>query len=154
MSFAKIRPRRGTLEDWVLENPILDQGEIAFEYPNTGIGTGYCRLKVGDGIRRYSELPYSLDATSAASIVGGSVADSHLISVKFDDCDLTSVDFTRANLVECLFNNSVLNGTDFSYSTIDYCNFNYCCGICCNYRKYDSYFYSDKASWLCKEYNK
>lgn len=82
MSFAKIRPRRGTLEDWVLENPILDQGEIAFEYPNTGIGTGYCRLKVGDGIRRYSELPYSLDATSAASIVGGSVADSHLISLR------------------------------------------------------------------------
>ena len=49
---------------------------------------------------------------------------SHFTNVKFENCDLSSADFTRSNLEECSFNNSILNGTDFSYAVISYCNFN------------------------------
>lgn len=83
-SFAKIRPRRGTLALWSSENPLLDEGEFVLEVPDSGIGTGISKIKVGDGIHRYNELPYSLDGTSAASITGGGVDVEHcnLISIR------------------------------------------------------------------------
>ena len=40
MSFAKIRPRRSTKTEWELINPILMEGELGIEYPDSGIGTG------------------------------------------------------------------------------------------------------------------
>ena len=58
MSYAKIRPRRGTINDWTLANPVLEQGEIAVEYPLTGVGSGLVKIKIGDGINTYTNLPY------------------------------------------------------------------------------------------------
>ena len=81
-SFAKIRPRRGTLALWSAENPLLDEGEFVLEVPDSGIGTGISKIKVGDGIHRYNELPYSLDGTSAASIIGGSVTSFNMIQIR------------------------------------------------------------------------
>lgn len=81
-SFAKIRPRRGTLSAWSLEDPILEEGEIAMEVPDSGVGTGISKMKVGDGIHKYTELPYSLDGTSAASIIGGSVTSFNMIQIR------------------------------------------------------------------------
>ena len=49
-SFAKIRPRRGTLANWSAENPLLDEGEFVMEVPDSGIGTGLTKIKVGDNI--------------------------------------------------------------------------------------------------------
>lgn len=48
---VSFRPRRGTLFDWEAKNPRLGEGEWGYE-----IGTG--RYKVGDGVRRWKELPY------------------------------------------------------------------------------------------------
>jgi len=81
-SFAKIRPRRGTLANWSVENPLLDEGEFVMEVPDAGIGTGLTKIKVGDGIHRYNELPYSFDATSAASIIGGGVTSFNMIQIR------------------------------------------------------------------------
>jgi len=81
-SFAKIRPRRGTLALWSSENPLLDEGEFVLEVPDSGIGTGISKVKVGDGIHRYNELPYSLDGTSATSIDGGSVVSYNTIKLR------------------------------------------------------------------------
>ena len=81
-SFAKIRPRRGTLTQWSIENPLLDEGEFVIEVPDSGIGTGISKIKVGDGVHRYNELPYSLDGTSAASIIGGSVSSFNMIQLR------------------------------------------------------------------------
>lgn len=48
--FAKIQMRRGTAAEWVAANPILSEGEFAFEI-DTGI------TKVGDGSSDYATLP-------------------------------------------------------------------------------------------------
>jgi len=48
--FAKIQMRRGTSTEWRNANPILAQGEFAFE-TDTGI------TKVGDGLTTYLSLP-------------------------------------------------------------------------------------------------
>ena len=83
-SFAKIRPRRGTLTMWSIENPLLDEGEFVLEVPDSGIGTGLSKIKIGDGIHRYNELPYSMDGEAANEIIGGSVIEqnSHLIQLR------------------------------------------------------------------------
>ena len=85
MSLAKIRIRRGTLNDWSLSNPILSEGEIGLEYPETGPGTGISKLKIGDGTTHYVDLPYSIDGTSAAAIIGGNVSEFHLIELRAGD---------------------------------------------------------------------
>jgi hypothetical protein len=48
---AKVLLRRDTSENWTRINPILGQGEPAFE-----LDTG--KLKIGDGITRWNELSY------------------------------------------------------------------------------------------------
>lgn len=82
MSLAQIRIRRGTLNDWSLSNPILSEGEIGLEYPETGPGTGISKIKIGDGVTPYVNLPYSIDGSSAASIIGGNVSEFHLIELR------------------------------------------------------------------------
>ena len=82
MAYANIRPRRGTLYEWSTQNPILWEGELAVEYPDTGVGTGLCRFKIGNGILPYTELPYAFDGASASSIIGGSVNRFNLIQLR------------------------------------------------------------------------
>lgn len=74
MSLAKIRPRRGTATEWNLVNPVLLEGELGIEFPDTGIGSGLCKFKVGDGRRKWDELSYAFDATSAQAFYGGDSA--------------------------------------------------------------------------------
>jgi len=60
MSFAKIRPRRGTALQWETANPILVEGEIGIEVPNEGVGTGEVKIKFGDGVKTWTDLPYAV----------------------------------------------------------------------------------------------
>lgn len=46
--------RRGTTEQWVASNDIIYDGEIVVEKSNDG----YTHLKVGDGTKKFNELPY------------------------------------------------------------------------------------------------
>lgn len=80
---VKIRPRRGTKSQWEAKNPVLLEGELAYEYPNEGITTGNVRFKVGDGISRWTDLPYCIDPSVATSIVAGDPNSENLISIKF-----------------------------------------------------------------------
>lgn len=73
MSYAKLRPRRSTKTEWELINPVLMEGEMGIEYPDHGIGTGLCKFKLGDGYKKWSELPYAFNASSANAIYGGTV---------------------------------------------------------------------------------
>ncbi len=82
MSYAIIKNRRGTFKEWSLVDPVLQEGELVIEYPETGLGTGLCKFKVGDGIRKYTELQYAFDGTSASSIIGGGVDTFNLITIR------------------------------------------------------------------------
>ena len=62
MSYVKIRPRRGTQQQWEYANPILSEGEMAFEVPESGVGTGPVNIKQGDGTTAWNNLPYAFNA--------------------------------------------------------------------------------------------
>ena len=59
MSFYKIRPRSGTKAQWETANTILAEREIGYELPDGGVGTGVVKMKMGDGVTAWNELPYA-----------------------------------------------------------------------------------------------
>ena len=59
MSFYKIRPRSGTKAQWETANTILAEREIGYELPDGGVGTGVVKMKMGDGVTPWNELPYA-----------------------------------------------------------------------------------------------
>ena len=77
MSFAKIRPRRSTTTEWEATNPVLRVGELGIEFPDSGIGTGLCKFKLGDGNTKWKDLAYAFDASAASGVYGGTVSISH-----------------------------------------------------------------------------
>lgn len=54
------RVRRGTKQQAIEKNILLRQGELFFEVPESGVGTGLGNIKLGDGIHTYEDLPYFL----------------------------------------------------------------------------------------------
>ena len=63
------KPRRGsaTTMNGSKASTVLAEGELFFEYPDTGVGTGECKIKLGDGSTAYSSLPYAVDGTAISS---------------------------------------------------------------------------------------
>lgn len=57
-----LRPRRGRRSTALRKDFILRRGEIFFEVPESGIATGPGKMVMGDGIHKYSELPYYSEA--------------------------------------------------------------------------------------------
>lgn len=80
--YSKIRPRRGTSAMWLLNDPILAEGEIGIEYPDTGLGTGQIKIKVGDGLTSWSQLEYAVNPTVAHAIYGGTPSSSNDIYLR------------------------------------------------------------------------
>ena len=61
MAKAYLRPRRGkkaTAESQLTSSNPLKRGEIFFEVPDEGVGTGAGKIKMGDGVTGYADLPY------------------------------------------------------------------------------------------------
>lgn len=56
---VKIRPRAGTSSEWETKNPVLAKREIGFEYENAP-GDGNLKMKMGNGLNRWTDLPYAL----------------------------------------------------------------------------------------------
>ena len=73
-NISKLKPRRGSINQWATLNPILDLGEMALEYPNEGISYGQCRIKIGDGETPWNDLPYAIDFSQATGVDGGTPA--------------------------------------------------------------------------------
>lgn len=73
-----LRPRRGKYATAVAQltaaNP-LKRGEVFFEVPDDGVGTGKGKIKMGDGVTAYEDLPYFNDGTGSG---GGTAADVSL----------------------------------------------------------------------------
>ena len=67
MAVVKIRPRRSTPAEWEYDNPVLAEGEMGVETPITGVGTGYVKVKFGDGVTAWNDLPYGIIGESGGS---------------------------------------------------------------------------------------
>ena len=59
------RPRRGkkTTMNGTKANTVLALGEMFVEMPDSGCGTGPCKIKLGDGVTTYNNLSYALGDT-------------------------------------------------------------------------------------------
>ena len=55
-----LRPRRGKEATAKSQNIVLKRGEVFFETPSGGVGTGIGKIKMGDGSTSYASLPYFL----------------------------------------------------------------------------------------------
>lgn len=90
MSYYKIRPRGGTASQWTTANPILAEREIGFEYPDGGLGTGLVKMKMGDGVTHWNDLPYATISPIVENVESTSqenVPSSGYVKAKFDSLD-------------------------------------------------------------------
>lgn len=60
MAYRRIVLRRDSASNWQTNNPALRQGEVGVEIDQSG--SGYNRMKVGDGFLSWNDLPYIDDA--------------------------------------------------------------------------------------------
>ena len=65
-----LRPRRGKKATATSNNIVLKRGEVFFEVPDTGVGTGMGKIKMGDGTTAYGSLPYFNEAIDPSTITG------------------------------------------------------------------------------------
>ena len=104
---AKIRPRRSTATEWSTINPILQEGELGIECPDTGVGTGLCKFKVGDGYTQWNDLPYAFDAAAAQAIYGGNVTISHDICLRSGTTDEWETEDPVLKLGEAVYDSTL-----------------------------------------------
>ena len=81
-NYSKICPRRGTATLWAEYNPVLAYSEIGIEYPDTGLGTGEIKIKVGDGSTPWNDLAYGINPSIAHAIYGGTPESSNDICIR------------------------------------------------------------------------
>ena len=113
IDFSKICPRRGKAADWTLYNPILAAGEMGIEYPDTGLGSGYVKIKFGDGITPWNDLAYGVNPTVAHAIYGGtptSSNDIHLRAGAYDEWITTDPILGDGEIVFDKTNNTIVVG--------------------------------------------
>jgi len=60
MAYRRIIIRRDFKSNWETNNPALKKGELGVEVDQSG--SGYNRIKVGDGFLSWNQLPYVDDA--------------------------------------------------------------------------------------------
>ena len=63
--YTEIRPIRGSTEEWQLNDIILEENEIGVELVSDNIK----RIKLGDGIHKWSELPYAINFQELLDII-------------------------------------------------------------------------------------
>ena len=84
-----LRPRRGKKATAISQNIILKKGEVFFEVPDGGVGTGAGKIKMGDGTTAYGNLPYFYEPT---------VVDVSAAPITFTESSETS----NANLLNAI----------------------------------------------------
>ena len=127
--YAKLRPRRSTATEWSTINPVLLEGELGIEYPDTGVGTGLCKFKIGDGYTQWNSLPYAFDATSAHAIYGGTPSVSFDICLRSGTTDEWNVEDPVLKYAEIVFDSTVnafkCGDGEHSFTELEYIGFNW-----------------------------
>lgn len=93
-----LRPRRGKKATAETQNIVLKRGEVFFESPDTGVGTGTGRIKIGDGTTPYKDLPYFIDTTN--------------LNIDVDDSTIEFDEYTNSSSysIENIINNEISSG--------------------------------------------
>ena len=52
---GRVKQKRDTAANWEAKNPVILNGEIVF----VDTSAGELRAKIGDGVKKYSQLPFS-----------------------------------------------------------------------------------------------
>ena len=122
--YAKIRPRRSTATEWAIQNPVLAEGELGIEVPDSGVGTGLSKFKLGDGYTQWNNLPYAFDANSAQSIYGGNVSVSRDICLRGGTKDEWEIEDPILKLNEVVVDTTVgafkIGDGQHSFTQLDY----------------------------------
>ena len=86
--------KRDTEENWTSKNPILLDGEMIIVKTNDG----KIRKKIGDGVKKFSELPYDeITIDSAISTTSTNPVQNKVITLALDGKAGTAVATTSAN---------------------------------------------------------
>lgn len=83
MNTEALKPRRGKRSTMIAKDVVLRNGEIFFEVPETGVGTGPGLIKMGDGTTTYENLPYFTQNSDSNSLVIVDDRDSAEYSMSF-----------------------------------------------------------------------
>lgn len=122
-----LRPRRGKFNS--AKNKLngdnkLTEGEIFFEVPDTGVGTGQGKIKMGDGVTTsYEALPYfinldgylKLDTTTFAVTTGSQTTIDNCLTEITNNNKLTDKMSATVKAIDLLNNNipnDLVNGAD------------------------------------------
>lgn len=124
-----LRPRRGKKSTAESQALVLKRGEVFFECPDTGVGTGAGKIKVGDGSTAYSSLPYFLQQTNVENSTIGFTDTSSATDSSNNPTYLTNI--KPANSLKTIFTNlkqllynynsqlTSLNNDKFQFEKVD-----------------------------------
>lgn len=86
--YTIIKPRRGTAKLWSMGNPVLAEYEIGIELPE---GEGQIKIKLGDGVTHWNDLPYCLDDTLSVVTVSQILNNSEAGGIKIIEINGDSI---------------------------------------------------------------
>ena len=112
---ARIRQKRDTAANWTNNNPVLLNGELIVVETSTGA----IRLKVGDGVKTFNQLPF-LDETLRALITDVDNNNSAVVMTKNGESQLLDT-FNIVKLSEEEYNQLIASNTldpDTLYFTV------------------------------------
>lgn len=124
MSYSKFRPRRGTTLQWEEANTLLNEGEIAFEFANR-IGDGEAKVKIGDGVNRWNDLPYAVNVDEIRATIEEMKSKLDESDSKTQVIDRTKLSIdpysTEENVLGCMYpdgftrDNCIVTGVKYGY---------------------------------------
>ena len=94
MSIGVFKPKRGKKATAESQNIVLQNGEIFFETPSGGAGKGAGKIKMGDGITAYTNLPYFLQDTNTTYSASNGIS---LSGTTFSNSGVRSIATGSAN---------------------------------------------------------
>lgn len=116
MAYGVFRPKRGTKAQWESVNPILKEGEMGIEVADAGVGKGLCKIKFGDGVTSWVNLPYGI---APETYFDGDTSDFVLKSdLAYSNADIAIIEQTgKSNLVNISTLSNSVNTINASIST-------------------------------------
>ena len=117
---ATVKNRTDTVTNWTQKNPVLTEGEIVVVQMNTG----ETRLKIGDGTKTFTQLPYADEQiyNNVVTSVNGQTGNITMNSVEYTPQTLTDAQKKQAREnVDAASNDFIINvtSTDDINCTLD-----------------------------------